>query len=93
MFDKMKQLMEIKKQADSIKKELDALTMEVEEIRGIKIVVTGSQSFRSINIDESMLNAENKGRFERDLLQSMNAAMNKAQTAAARKMAQVMPQF
>ena len=32
MFDKMKELMEMKKQADRIKRELDASTVEVNEV-------------------------------------------------------------
>ncbi len=93
MFDKMKQLVELKKQADKIKKELDAATVEVNEVRGIKVVVTGAQNFRSIEIDTDLLNAENKGRFENDLLRSVNAAIKKSQAIAAQKMAAVMPGF
>ena len=46
MFDKMKQLMELKKQADQIKRELDAALVDVQEVNGIKISITGSQNFR-----------------------------------------------
>lgn len=91
MLDKVKQLMEMKKQADKIRKELDAITVEVAEVRGIKMVVTGTQNFRSVEIDESLLAAENKSRFESDLLRSINAAVKKSQTVAAQKMASVMP--
>ena len=93
MFDKMKQVMEMKKQADRIKRELDDMTMEVETVRGIKVEVTGSQKFRSINIDETLLSPDNKNRVESDLLKSMNAAIKKSQQAAAQKMAAVMPGF
>ena len=93
MFDKMKQLVELKKQADKIKKELDAATVEINEVRGIKIVVTGAQNFRSIEVDGNLLNAENKNRFENDLLRSVNAAIKKSQAIAAQKMASVMPGF
>ena len=91
MLDKVKQLMEMKKQADKIRKELDAITVEVAEVRGIKMVVTGTLNFRSVEIDESLLAAENKSRFESDLLRSINAAVKKSQTVAAQKMASVMP--
>ena len=93
MFDKMKQLMEMKKQADVIKRELDAITVEVEEVRGIKIVITGSQNFRSLEIDAGLLTADNKGRLEADLLRSVNMSIKKSQGVAAKKMASVMPGF
>lgn len=91
MFDKMKQLMELKKQADQIKRELDAALVDVQEVNGIKISITGSQNFRSIEIDGPLLAPENKERLEADLLRSMNAAIKKSQTVAAQKMKDVMP--
>lgn len=91
MFDKMKQLMEMKKQADRIKKELDALVVDIEEVSGIKISITGSQVFRSVNIDDSKVS--DKSRLESDLLRSVNAAVRKSQQVAAQKMRDVMPGF
>ena len=93
MFDKMKDLMEMKKQADRIKKELDASTVEVNEVRGVKIVVSGSQNFRSLEIDETLVNAGDKGKLEADLLRSVNAAIRQSQSLAAQKMKAVMPGF
>lgn len=93
MFDQMKQMMEMKKQADRIKKELDAITVDINEVKGIDIQVTGSQSFRSISIDEQLLVPENKARFEKDLLRSLNAAIKKSQSTAAQKMAASMPKI
>jgi len=91
MFDKMKQLMEMKKQADRIKKELDRVCVDVNDVPGIHIEITGSQAFRSIEIREDLLTAENKARLEADLLRSLNAAVKKSQAAAAQKMAAAMP--
>ncbi len=86
MFDKMKQLMEMKKQAEQIKKELDAHILEINEVRGIKIVINGSQEFQSIEIESGLLNPDNKKRFENEMLHSVNTAVKKAQHAAASKM-------
>ena len=86
MFDKMKQLMEMKKQAEQLKRELDATILEVNEIRGIKIVVNGSQNFQLLEIDAGLLTAENKKRLEGDLIKALNTAVRKAQNAAAQKM-------
>jgi DNA-binding YbaB/EbfC family protein len=92
MFDKMKQLMEMKKQADRIKKELDSATVEANE-GGIKIVMTGSQTVQSVEIDDNLLKAENKNRVEKDLVKSLNSAIRKSQSLAAEKMKAVMPGF
>ena len=91
MFDKMKQLMELKRQADQMKRELDSVTVEVNEARGIKLVITGSQNFNSVEVDAGLLNPDQKKRFEADLLRSLNAAIRKSQHVAAQKMKDVMP--
>jgi DNA-binding protein YbaB len=91
MFDKMKQLMEMKGQADRLKKELDAVSLDITEVRGIKITITGSQEIRSIEIDETLLTAANKKRLESDLMRSLNVATKKVQQVAAQKMMAAMP--
>ena len=93
MFDKMKDLMEMKRQADQIKKELDASSVTSEDIRGIKIVITGSQNVRSIEVEEARLGVDNKIRLEQDLVKSFNSAIKKSQLLAAQKMKAVMPGF
>jgi DNA-binding YbaB/EbfC family protein len=91
MFDKMKELMEMKKQAERVKKELDASIVEVNEVAGVKLVINGSQNFRSIEIDEGLVATGNKKKLEEDLLRSMNAAIRKSQQLATEKMRAVMP--
>ena len=90
MLDKMKQLMEVKKQADQLKKELDQEHIEVTDIKGIKIVITGSQEFQSIEIDENLLVPANKNRLQGDLQRSLNSAVKRAQNFAAQKMKSMM---
>ncbi|MCR4337351.1 MAG: YbaB/EbfC family nucleoid-associated protein [Candidatus Omnitrophica bacterium] len=91
MLDKMKKLMEMKKQADQIKRQLDGMVMEVDDVRGIKITITGSQNFQSLEIDENLLGPQNKSRLESELLKSINAAIKKSQRQAAQSMASLMP--
>ncbi|MBF0384945.1 MAG: YbaB/EbfC family nucleoid-associated protein [Candidatus Omnitrophica bacterium] len=91
MFDKMKQLMEMKRQADQIKKELDSTDVEVTDVKGIKIIINGSQNFKSIEIDQALVANPDKKRLERDLLLSVNAAINRSQNIAAQKMKSLMP--
>ncbi len=93
MLDKIKQLMEVKKQSDQIKRELDAVSVEVCEARGIKITISGSQQFKSIEIDENLVDKDNKARLEGELLRSLNAAIRQSQNLAAQKMKSVMPGF
>ena len=91
MLGQMKQLMEMKKQADRIKKELDAITVESSDVPGVKIQITGSQTFKSLVIDDNLLKPERREQLQKDLLRGMNAAIKKAQTVAAQKMASSMP--
>ena len=93
MFDKMKQLMELKKQAGQIKRELESTHIEIQEVRGIKIMINGSQNIQSLEIEEGLLNPANKKNFERDLSRSFNAAIKKSQEAAASRMKALMPGF
>jgi len=92
MLDQAKKLWEMKKQADILKKELEATIIEVQETRGIKVVVNGAQIFQSIDIEEGLLNAGNKNRIQMDLLKNMNTAVKRSQQAAANKM-KSMPGF
>ena len=83
MFDKMKQLMEFKKQAEALKRELDQTTAEINE-GGIKIIITGSQQFQSVDIAADLLKDKNK--LENTLIKGLNAAVAKSQAMASQKM-------
>ena len=84
MLDKVKQLMEMKKQAEELRRQLDASRVEVTDVPGIKIVISGSQNFQSIDISDELL--DNKARVKGELLRSMNAAIKRSQDLAAQKM-------
>ncbi len=91
MFDKMKQMMEMKRQADSIKKELESTFVEVEEINGLRIRISGAQKFKGIEFGDKFLESRDSSRLEKDLLRCLNAAVKKSQQVAAEKMKSVMP--
>ena len=93
MFDKMKDLMEMKKQADRVKKELDVATVEVKAVDGITLVVNGAQKFQSIEIDDRHLQEGNAKQLESDMLKSLNEAVKRSQDLAAQKMKAIMPGF
>ena len=86
MFDQMKQLMEVKRQAERLKKELESARIEVKDVQGITIVVNGTQSVQSLVCDEGLLVPAQKTRLEADLLRAFNAAVKKSQDFAAQKM-------
>ena len=89
MFDKVKEMMELRKKAERLKKELEATIIEINEARGIKMVMNGAQIVQSIDIDESLLSAGNKNRIQMDLLKSFNNGVKKSQQAAANKMRKI----
>ena len=86
MFDQVKKMMELKKQADQLKKELEATVIEINEVRGIKAVINGAQILQSIEIEEGLLTPANKNRIQMDLLRTINNGVKKSQQAAANKM-------
>lgn len=79
MFDKIKQLNELRKmrsQALVLQKELEKIR-ESEERNGMKVVVTGDQKVAYIEIN---------GEERKDLVELINSAMKKVQKEAAKKM-------
>ncbi|KKU25243.1 MAG: hypothetical protein UX88_C0005G0035 [Candidatus Woesebacteria bacterium GW2011_GWC2_47_16] len=79
MFDKIKQLNELRKmrsQALVLQKELEKIR-ESEERNGMKVVVTGDQKVAYIEIN---------GEERKELVDLINDAMKKVQKEAAKKM-------
>jgi len=79
MFDKFKQLGELKKMRDQAMQMQKALAQEKIEIeeQGIKIVMTGDQRVESLEID---------GEDNHRLVDVLNKAIKKSQEVAARKL-------
>jgi len=79
MFDKLKQLNELRKmrsQAMELQKELEKIKESAEK-GGMRVVVTGDQKVSYIEID---------GQERADLVDLINEAMKKVQKEAAKKM-------
>ena len=79
MFDKIKQLNELRKmrsQAMELQKELEKIR-ESEERNGMKVVVSGEQKVEYIQLN---------GEERKDLVDLINDAMKKVQKEAAKKM-------
>lgn len=81
MFDKMKQMYELKRKADAMKKELESEVMDI-ETAGIKIRINGAQKILNLELPENV--DSNK------LKDAINKAMDEAQKVAAKKMQGVM---
>src|SRR3989338_458822 len=82
MFDKVKQLANLKKMRDQamvIQKQLAQEEIVVEE-DNIKIVITGDQKLKSLEID---------GLTNERVLELINKAIKKSQEMAARKLAEM----
>jgi nucleoid-associated protein EbfC len=87
MFDKAKQLYDLQKKARAIQKELKDTEVEAKAANGlVKVVFNGEQHVQSVEIDESLLKAENKRELEKALQQSIAEAVSRAQGLAAEKM-------
>ena len=81
MFDKLKQLKELKKMRDEamvIQKSMDAETVEVEK-RDVKVKITLAQRVVSIE----------SGGKDDDIVEAVNEAVKQSQKEAARKMQQM----
>ena len=77
MFDKVKELYELKRRADALKRELAEEVIEVE--RGsVKVVISADMKIREINFPKDIS--------ERDLIEAVNRAIEEAQKIAAKKM-------
>ena len=82
MFDKFKQIGELKKMRDEalrIQRELAAEKIEIEE-DDIKIVVSGDQKIQSLEI---------QGEAQPRLIEVLNKALKRSQEVAARKVQQM----
>ncbi len=78
MFDKVKQLGELKRMRDEamrIQKQLAAETIEVNE-GGIRIVISGDQQVKELEINEES---------NEELVRVLNSALKQSQKVAARK--------
>lgn len=85
MFNKIKQIQELKSQANQIKK---ALAEETVEGSGgwdkVKIVMDGNQEVKSVSISDDLLGE--KAELETAVAEATNDAIKKAQRVMAQKM-------
>lgn len=81
MFDKLKQLNNLRQQASDLKKKLDQELIEF-EANGIKIILNGNLEIKSINIDKEIP----PEKLEILLKDTLNETIKKAQSQIANKL-------
>jgi DNA-binding protein YbaB len=75
MFDKMKQLYDMQKQAKQMKKDLESQTIEKTTLGGkLKVVMNGTFVVESLHIDESLLTPAQKNAVETGLAKLISEA-------------------
>lgn len=84
MFDKMKELWEMKKKMDEVKRQLDSIILESEDPM-VKIGISGSQEIKSVTI-KGELPGLDKAKLEAALVENINRAIKQSQKSAAEKM-------
>jgi len=68
MFDKVKQLYDMQKQAKEMKKTVEAVKVEKDAMGGkIRLVMNGSFHVESLSIDDSVLSPANRATLESSL--------------------------
>ena len=77
MFDKAKQLMDLKRQADTLKKELAAEELEVSKGE-VKIRISADMKLHGLSYPDNTS--------AKEILEALNEAIEEAQKVAAKKM-------
>ena len=90
MFDKVKQLYQLQKQAKAIKEELANIHIEAEEkVRGddgVVVTVNGEMHVVKVAISPALIVADHAKQLEEAIAKATNKAIKKAQEIAAEKM-------
>ena len=90
MFDKMKELYQLQKKARAIQKELKNIEVEASAMDDrIKITFNGEQKIQNLEIDASLLDANNKRNVEQGLVSAIREGIARSQQISAEKMKDV----
>lgn len=88
MFNKLKQIQDLRSQASEIKKALSGESVEGQGARGaVKITMDGNQVVTKVNINDELLT--NKASLESGITEATNDAIKKIQKVMAQKMSQM----
>lgn len=84
MFDKMKELMEMKRKMEELKKELDSLELVTEDPM-VRITITASQEVKKVEFKGELASADKAG-LESSVADTVNRAIKQSQKTAAERM-------
>jgi len=85
--DQLKQMRELKAQADAMQKRLSAIVVDADAGHGaVKVTVNGSQKVLSVKIDPKAMDPNKPEKLENLVLQAVNDGIVKAQKTAAKQM-------
>jgi len=91
MFDKAKKLFELQSKAKKLQAALKEVEFEGSELGGkVRVKVNGEQKVLAIEIDDSLISLEEKTSLIKFVTQATNAAIKRAQQAAATKTKEIM---
>ena len=86
MFDKMKELWDMKRKMEELKKELDKASFEIEsQDKSVRIVMNGSQEVKELKIQGELSGMKNSS-LETAVKDTFNRALKRSHDLAAEKM-------
>lgn len=89
MFEKLKQYKDLRHQAKQVQNQLSQETVHAQALSGqLAIVMDGNQKVLSVNVDESLLNADKKKRLEDGIKDLFDNAHSDLQKVMMKKMKQ-----
>lgn len=87
MFNKIKELKNLRDQAKKIKTSLAEETVHAESLGGkINIIMDGNMEILTVEINPELLQSDQKETLENGIKEASNSAVKKAQQAMAKKM-------
>lgn len=87
MFNKIKDLKNLRDQANQVKSMLSEETVHADAVGGkIQLVMDGNQTVLSVEIDPELLSPEHKEKLETGIREATNDAVKKAQRVMAQKL-------
>jgi len=87
MFDQLKNLNNLRAQANTIKKSLEAETITGEAVRGlVKISMNGNQEIQEVFIDTSLLTPENQEQLQNAVKEAFEQCSKELKNLMIRKM-------
>ena len=85
--DQMKEMRELKAQAEAMQKQMSAIVVEADAGHGaVKVTINGSQKVLSVKIDPKVVDPDKPEKLENLVMQAVNDGIAKAQKTAARQM-------